>query len=203
MRKKADSWFVARVILPLLLSLAGCGTRGDTAISSSDSTVAQQVLGCGADSAAIIAGPGLGALQIGAMVSEVKDACSVVRDTVVMGIEGMPSRELTVRLREAQPVVAEIVDDSVWRIRIRAAPPFTSDSIGVGSTVAELASRGSPEILLGEGKAYLTLDSHCGVSFGLNDAPLGKLASARTQARMRAVLPTAAKVDEILITGCR
>jgi hypothetical protein len=123
----------------------------------------------------------------------------VTRDTTALGAEGMPARKITVRFA-GDSVVAEIVNDRVWRIELTSSAFATTDSLRVGSPVSRMLQLRNPRGLTGEGQLFLVTSDHCGLSFRLSN-PDGS--AVRDWARpVLSKLPPGTVVSEILIVGC-
>ena len=117
----------------------------------------------------------------------------VLQDTTLArGVEGQPERRMTVLVASTN-TVATIVDDKVWRIEIGSRRFITRDSLGVGSTVADLRSPNA-RLALGEG-AYVLRSDHCGLSFRLS-AGVGAFGGDLAN------VPDSTKVRTVLVTGC-
>jgi len=158
----------------------------------------RQTFACGEE---IVSDEGIGALRIGATVNSVRQKCDVVRDTTVMGAEGMPARKLTVAFSR-DTVEAEIVDDRVWRIGVRSPRLRTADSPGVGTKKARLLQLRSPRLMTGEGQLFVASPAHCGMSFRLANVGPDALRGNLDRIGL-ARLPESTVVSEVLIFGCR
>jgi hypothetical protein len=166
---------------------------GDTA-STARSATSPTTTTCGVDERTVLTGDGIGDLRVGAPVEGVMRSCRVVRDTVVQGAEGMPERRLVVDL--ARDSVTVVVDSNhVWRVHVRSPAYRTADSLGVGTPAMALRRPGA-KVLAGEGAHFVTLPSHCGLSFRLRDVEFGRV-------RIPAEIPDGATVGEVLVVGCR
>ena len=143
-----------------------------------------------------ISGRGVGCLSIGVPVDQLPAPCLVLDDRTAPGDEGMPERRIVVSLG-ADTVAATVVADSVWRIEVDASRLRTSDGIGVGSGVRELLERPGSRMIGGEGRLYVTLSGHCGMSF---QVPIDGLSQIPEEAA-RQVTP-ASRVSRVLLFGC-
>lgn len=152
--------------------------------------------GAGHEEAVLITTSSVGCLELDATVTAVQRECRVVADTTIH-LEGMPQRALRVDVG-AGTVLAEIVDDRVWRITVRTPGPVTGDSVGVGTPVPHLADYPDVRVVSGEGRYFLMTPVHCGLSFGIEGVPFGEGPS--TPAELRA-LPDRVRVERILVTG--
>lgn len=187
-----------------LIALAGCSESADRAPDQSpdDSpaapanpeSTAAEAPSCGAPTGATLTADGIGRLRVGASVSEVREACGVVSDETNPGSEGMAERRLAVTIGGAT-VEAVVVDDRIWRVHVETEDFRTADDLGVGSTVADLRNKGDARVLAGEGSMFMTLASHCGLSFRLGGVPFGP-------ERPAAELPAGGRVVEVLAMGC-
>jgi hypothetical protein len=201
--------------LVLVLALIGCESNEarqpapppappDTADATSQSSLpapsnsGRQTFACGEE---VVSDEGIGALRIGATVNSVRQKCNVVRDTTVMGAEGMQARKLGVAFSR-DTVEAEIVDDRVWRITVRSPRLRTADSLGVGTTKARLLQLKSPRLMTGEGQLFVASPAHCGMSFRLANVGRDALRGNRDRIGL-ARLPESTVVAEVLIFACR
>ena len=113
----------------------------------------------------------------------------------------MPVRTLLVALG-GDSAVAEIVADTVWRLRL-ASPRFrTPAGFAVGVPARELAAADGARVLVGEGEVYVTVAGECGVSYRLGGVDFGVVAAARSPEEAPANLPDSARVDRILVFHC-
>lgn len=203
-------------VLTLALATAACGGGETEAPVDADSLAAghtdtlapagsppagpvTDATGCLPDTATL-SGDGVGALRVGRPVSEVREACEVVRDTTVPGPEGQPSRRLHV-LARGDTMTVEVVDDAVWRVTVTGEAVRTDDGLGVGTPVRELASADGAQAHAGEGGAYVLLPTRCGMSFRF--APTGAAPSGGEWTRDALFrLPGDPEVTAVLLTGC-
>jgi len=171
-------------------------------VVSDDSGGSQGVLAGERDSCGdgIITDEGIGELRIGASIESIRQKCSVVRDTTVMGPEGMPARKLAV-LFSRDTVEAEIVDGRVWRLAVLTPRLRTADSLGVGTTIGRLLQLKSPHGMTGEGAFFVASPAHCGKSFRLAIAEAGPAPGDLDRAGL-ARLPRSTAVNQVLIFGC-
>jgi hypothetical protein len=192
---------LAQILAGALLAacLQACDRGGsrpsdDTSLPrAGGATTAAAAPTCAVDARTALTGEGIGALRVGATVGEVGRACRILRDTTALGVEGMPERTILVDLGR-DSVLAVIVADRVWRVHVRSRRFRTADSLGVG-TPANALRRPAAQVLAGEGAVFVRLPSHCGLSFRLRGATLGRV-STPTQ------IPDSAVVDEVLAFGC-
>lgn len=148
----------------------------------------------------IFTGNGIGLLRIGLPVDSVSRVCNVTRDTVVRGVEGMMSRVLSVAIG-SDTVLAEIHQDSVWRILVRSQGLYTTDSLSVGSSIGMLTALPELNPMVGEGYLYVATPAHCGMSFRLSEPPSSLPSGEWTNADLRALSPIV-HVTRILLFGC-
>ena len=189
--------------LMFFLAIVGCETKKQPAskIVSYDSPTGsgeiEPTISCGEE---IVRDEGIGKLRIGAPVDSVVPSCPLLRDTTMIGAEGMPARKLYV-LFFPDTVEAEVVDDHVWRISV-VSPHFrTVDSLGVGTPLSRLLQLKNPRGMSGEGKFFVASPAHCGMSFRLANAGPGALRGDLNRAGLTR-LPKSAVVSEILVFGC-
>jgi hypothetical protein len=166
---------------------------GDTSPARAGATTAASVATCDLDSQTALSGQGIGDLRVGAPVETVARSCRILRDTIAAGAEGLQERRIVVAL--ARDSVTAVVDSNrVWRLHVRSPAFRTADSLGVGMPAAALRRSGA-RVLSGEGKVFVTLPSHCGLSFRLRGVEAGRVSSV-------AQIPANADVDEVLAFGC-
>lgn len=149
----------------------------------------------------VLTDEGIGELRIGATVESVRQKCNVVRDTTVMGAEGMPARKLFVALSR-DTVEAEIVNGQVWRIAVDSPRLRTADGLGVGTSIKRLRQLKNPRLMTGEGQLFVASLEHCGMSFQLANVGPDALRGNTGRAGL-ARLPDTAVVSAVLIFGCR
>ena len=173
-------------LVALLSTVSACETRKEQADASS----------CGGE---ILTDEGVGKIRIGESVESVQRDCTVVRDTIELGAEGMTTRIVSVMFRR-DTVEAEIVDDKVWRVAIDSPHFSTADSLHVGTSLARLLRLRRPQGMTGEGALFVMSPDHCGLSFRLSDngSPVLRDPSPAELSR----LPAATRVSNILIVGC-
>lgn len=175
------------------LVLVGCsaGGKGEEGLGARTSPL------CAGAVDDVVRGSGVGGLEIGLLAAQVRDTCPVVGDTT-LHLEGELQPGLIVELG-GSPVIAEIVADRVWRIRIYTPGLQTLDSIGVGTPAREVATVPAARLLSGEGSYFVIAPEHCGLSFEIEGLPdvsrsweLAELADQSDSVR----------VGTILISGC-
>lgn len=159
------------------------GAASDTGINACAIT--------GADS---ITGTGIGELQIGMRIDDLKRRCRVLADTSVLAAEGMLERQARVDVG-IDTLMAVLADDLVARIHLRTPRVLTGDSLGVGIAATEFGRYANARVITGEGRMFVTIPRRCGLSFRLTGP-------ARTGDPTLAELPAGTKVDEVLVVGC-
>lgn len=147
-----------------------------------------------------ITADGVGPIRIGANVDSVKKICRVKRDTTQLGGEGMMERRVSISIPPGE-LDAEIVDGRVWRLDIRSPGFRTTDSLGVGSSLAELLRHKDPRPAAGEGIVVVMLGDHCGMSFVLAGGFKSGVFRKWTGDEL-AKLPASTKVERVLVFGC-
>jgi hypothetical protein len=105
-------------------------------------------------------------LRIGASVVDIKQRCQVLTDTSQPDDEGSPERVLLVKIGN-DTLTAVIYDKRVYRVEVYSPNLRSADSLGVGSALATLLRTGGARVLGGEGRYYVVLPNHCGLSFQL------------------------------------
>jgi len=200
--------------LVLIFALIGCESRSSSTVDSSSQSAAssspvassnppastggsQTGASCGDE---VITEEGIGDLRIGATIESIRQKCSVVRDTTVMGPEGMPARKLAVMFSR-DTVEAEIVDGRVWRLAVLSPRLRTADSLGVGTSIGRLLQLKNPHGMTGEGQFFVASPTHCGMSFRLAIAEAGPAPGDLDRAGL-ASLPRSTSVNEVLVFGC-
>lgn len=196
------------------LSMSACADvrTGEEDLSASDTTTAtapSDALGgaptgptadCGVSPTTVLTGAGIAGLRIGRQRSDLAEECSVVSDTTEVRAEGHPARIVRVDLVR-DTVEAEIVDDAVWRLAVRSPAFRTSDSLGVGTTLSRLMKFDGARPLSGEGRLFVQVPEHCGLSFELSE-PASSLPPGNRDEDALASLPQDTRVVEVLAFGC-
>jgi hypothetical protein len=169
-------------------------SRAETTAATSGATPAATAAAtCGVDVTTVLTGDGIGDLRIGAPVDAVARMCRILRDTTAAGAEGLQERTIVVDLGR-DSVTAVVTAGRVWRVHVGSPAFRTADSLGVGTPASALRRAGA-RVLTGEGKLFVALSSHCGLSFRLRGVEFGRVTSV-------AQLPPSAVVDEVLAIGC-
>jgi hypothetical protein len=188
--------------IALAFVLIGCEAKKDLPPASPSSSpsapsVSPSMSSCGGE---IVGEEGIGQLRIGTNVESLRQKCNVIRDTTVMGAEGMPARKFVVAFSQ-DTVEAEIVDGRVWRIAISSPGLRTADSIGVATKIGRLRQLKEPHGMTGEGQFFVASPQHCGMSFRLSGGGL-RAQRGDLDSTGLAHLPASAAVSEVLVFGC-
>jgi len=147
----------------------------------------------------VMDGNGIGAVRIGMEVDSLKAHCVVTRDSVEQVNEGQSERILVVAFGSDSATV-EVDSTRVWRVEVRRPGLRTSDSLGVGTSLARLlALPGGVQGITGEGGLFLLAEARCGLSFQLS-APAN--ATGDWQRPRLHSLPEGTHVTRVLVVGC-
>ena len=133
-----------------------------TAIASTGSKQPQDYR-CGITNAPVLTSLGTGNLQVGRTVAVVKETCHVIRDEDELSDRGR-ERILTVMIGD-DPVRVTVGNGLVSRISLRSPRFETRDGLHIGTTLSRLTARGGVHLIEGEDGLYVSLASHCGLSF--------------------------------------
>lgn len=158
------------------------------------------VLRCGLKPATRLTDTGIGDLQIGRTVVEVKQKCLVIRDAVQPGYEGNPEQILTV-VMGPDLIRAAIANGQVSRISVTQPRFATADGLRVGTPLSRILGTKGVDMAEGEDGLYLYLPEHCGLNF---------LFSIQSRAKPGRPWPVprlsqqhgGARVGRILVTRC-
>ncbi len=190
-------------ILPLTLRARSFGTLGIVALLScaggdrgamTDTAV---LLPCGLATSGNLTTSGVGDLRIGLPAGDVGSRCTVASDTMESGPEGQERRVMRVRAGVAT-VLAEVVHDSVWRLTVSDSTIRTREGLGVGSSLGDLLEAGASWVGQGEGRTFVGVAQHCGLSFRLR--PGEELSRAGNVNALREA-PPETLVDQVLVLG--
>lgn len=118
---------------------------------------------CGITGAPVLTSLGIGNLQVGRTIDVVKRTCRVIRDNAEMS-EGSPERVLTVMI-DNDRIRVTVLNGLVWRLEVTSPRFQTRDGLHIGTSLSRLVARGGVRLLEGEDGLYVTLASHCGLSF--------------------------------------
>ena len=172
----------------------------DTASTIASTTSKQpQDYRCGIRNSAVLTSLGVGNLQIGRTIAVVKQTCRVIRDEDEMSSGGR-ERIVTVMIGD-DPVRVTVGDGLVSRIALRSPRFETRDGLHIGTTLSRLTARGGVHLLEGEDGLYVTLASHCGLSFRFSIPSRETPGKAWTVAHV-VQRHGAAVADRILVTRC-
>jgi hypothetical protein len=142
---------------------------------------------------------GIGNLQVGRTIDVVKRTCRVVRDNPEMD-EGGPERVLTV-LIDSDRIRVTVHGGLVYRLDVTSSRFVTRDGLRVGTSLSRLAARGGVRLQEGQDGLYVTLASHCGLSFHFAIPSRERPGKAWTVAHVVQRYGSAA-ADKILVTRC-
>lgn len=195
---------IARLAAAMAAALAaGCG-GAPAADSPADSPAAQPPAastGSAASACATgpLAGDGIGTLRLGMTTEALHASCTVLRDSTILGPEGMPARVATV-VTNGDTLLAEIDSGRVWRIGVVTPGLRTADSLGVGTPARRLADLPGARGITGEGQLFVVADQPCGLSFQVKQPGPAAITSSTPQ-QLRA-LPDSITVTRVLVVGC-
>ncbi|HEU4827570.1 MAG TPA: hypothetical protein VFT04_00100 [Gemmatimonadales bacterium] len=147
----------------------------------------------------VVEGDGIGCLRIGASLAGLPAECRILTDRTIPGPEGMPERRVEI-LVGSDTVPVTVVGDSLWRAELTAPGLRTADGLAVGSSASELLARPGSRVIGGEGRLFVTLADHCGMSFELGGVPREVLGLPPEAAAER--IPPGTRVSRILVFGC-
>ena len=195
----------------MVVAIAAC-SRSDDSIRRSDSTVAPPVSvdtshdtaaiipDCGITGTPTIENDGIGQLEVGRKVDDVRSLCDVTSDAEEMGTEGMKERVLTVSVG-GTPVKALVDRNRVMRIEVTSPRIRTRDSLGVDTPLHTLADMRGARFVPGEDGVYGFVADHCGLSFRFAipmRPPTGRDWTADAAKREHGGV----SVNRVLITSC-
>jgi hypothetical protein len=173
-------------------ALFACAGGGRDALTD---TVA--LLPCGLATSGHLTTAGVGALRIGLVAGEVASRCTVASDTIEPGPEGQERRVMRVRAGRSI-VMAEIVADSVWRLTVSDSTIRTREGLGVGTSLGDLLEAGASWVGQGEGRTFVGVAQHCGLSFRLRS---GEALSRAGNVNALREAPAETLVDQVLVLG--
>jgi hypothetical protein len=142
---------------------------------------------------------GIGNLQVGRTIDVVKRTCRVVRDNPEMDEAG-PERVLTV-LIDSDRIRVTVHNGLVWRLELLSSRFVTRDGLRIGTSLSRLAARGGVRLQEGQDGLYVTLASHCGLSFRFTIPSRERPGKAWTVAHVVQRYGSAA-ADKIIVTRC-
>jgi hypothetical protein len=193
--------------LILLATLPTCRAESSGQIASDSARPAALALAatpptCGLGRNAILTGNGIGDLQVGALVTSIRQHCRVLADSGVEDDEGNPVQVLLVQLGP-DTVSVTPAGGRVWRIEVETPRFRTADSLGVGSLVGAFRRFGDLKAVIGDGPYFLVTSSHCGMSFGLPpDAVTDTLDLVDLEGPELSHLADTLAVQSVLLYGC-
>lgn len=193
------------LIVSLLLSSCARGAQTDEARTPTDHKlrVGTQIHGadCGIRDDSRLSEEGIGELLIGRSANDIRRACTVLRDTVEQGAEAIAQRLLAVDAGR-DTLIALVDGEKIWRIEVNGSAFRTIESIGVGTRLHRLLDHDGVKASEGEGLLYVTLPSHCGLSFRISHVPEDdEHRDTWTRSDLER-LSSATVVDQVLIVGC-
>ena len=150
-----------------------------------------------------ITAQGIGAVRMGARISAVSVACET-RDSAITLAEAIPERAHSIDVGGGHVVALSTgsADTSVTRIIVGDTVYATSKGIHVGSTIGALrAAHGPLCAAVGEGNVVAFAADIPGVSFETNVSPAELRGGATVVERDASVIPDAATIHGIWITG--
>ncbi len=148
----------------------------------------------------VVDGGGIGCFRVGDPVSSIGTATPVISDTVVQGMEGMMERQLRATIG-GDTLMVTVSNETIRRLVVTNPRFRTTDSLGVGTELDRLLAVPGATALEGEGRLFVTVPTHCGLSFRLAAIREGR--GGTTDELVRAVLQRNTPVDQVLIIGCR
>jgi hypothetical protein len=163
-------------------------------------------LACGPDGSAVeppllITGDSVAGVSVRSSHAVLARVARIVRDTVEEGIEAIPE-SIAVLVVRGDTLRAVIDSGRVYRLTVTSPRFRTSDSLGVGTSLARLLRLPNAFALTGEGAVWLQAPSHCGIAFHLSDS--GTLAEGPDSVGTRQLqtLPASTVAEEIIVVGC-
>ena len=142
-------------------------------------------------------------MRIGARISAVANACETRDSAITLG-EGQVERSHAIHIGGGivTAVSTGSADTSVVRIIVRDTVPRTAKGIHVGSTVGALrAAHGAICAAVGEGNVVAFAADVPGVSFETSVSPGDLRGGAAAIERDAAVIPDAATIAAVWVTG--
>jgi hypothetical protein len=118
----------------------------------------------------LISSRGIGCVTLGLVPGEVSQRCRVVRDTAELNPDMVEEMRRFVLVIGADTVRAEFASDAVTSVLTYSSAFRTKDSLGVGSTLAQLRSHGSVIGGVSEAFSWVRLASECTINFGLDES---------------------------------
>lgn len=146
---------------------------------------------------------GIGPVRIGAKISAVSTACETRDSAITLG-EGMTERAHSIDVGGGHLIALSTgsADTSITRIIVRDSAFATAKGIHIGSTVGALrAAHGKLCAAVGEGNVVAFAPDVPGVSFETSVRPAELRGGAAAVSRDAGVIPDAATISGIWITG--
>lgn len=164
--------------------------------TTSDQSRQGDVPSCLNSSGPQLTGESAGLVRIGATESSVRAECNVVADTALT-LEGQAQPAILVEVG-TDTVLAEIVRDRVWRIRVTSPGLRTADSVGVGTPARRLLAAPGANVVWGEGNHVIVSPEYPGLSFLLTGLP-PRARPWRTEEV--AEMPDSVRVGGVMVLG--
>ena len=190
---------VLRLGLVTCLYALGCarGTPAERVEEGAEADAVPAQVRCADQQGAVITGAGVGPIRIRMRVNELPVSCPIVGDTSLW-LEGDLQPAVLIDV-DGDTILAEVVDDRVWRITVSDKDLKTADGISVGTPVARLAVYPDAVISSGEGSFFVIAEaSHCGLSFAV---PQLRHRPERWRRDDLMELPDTVRVGFILVIG--
>ena len=146
---------------------------------------------------------GIGPVLIGARVSAVAVACETRDSAITLG-EGMAERSHAISVGGGTVIALSTgtPDTSITRVIVRDSVLRTAKGIHVGSTIGELrAAHGPVCASTGEGNVVAFAADAPGISFETSVAPNDLRGGAKAVEKDASVIPDAATIDAMWVTG--
>jgi len=146
---------------------------------------------------------GIGPVRIGAKISAVSTACETRDSAITLG-EGMTERAHSIDVGGGHVIALSTgsADTTITRIVVRDSVFTTAKGIHIGSTIGALrAAHGRICAAVGEGNIVAFAPDIPGVSFETDVRPAELRGGSAAVERDAAVLPDAATISGIWITG--
>jgi hypothetical protein len=150
-----------------------------------------------------ITAQGIGPVRIGARISAVSTACETRDSAITLG-EGMTERAHSIEVGGGHVIALSTgsADTSITRIVVRDSVFATAKGIHIGSTVGALrAAHGMVCAAVGEGNVVAFAPDIPGVSFETSVRPAELRGGSAAVERDASVIPDAATISGIWITG--
>lgn len=119
---------------------------------------------CGVSVSTKLTDQGVGDLQIGRSVAEVKRLCNVTSDSQRLSPEGQNQRIVAVEMGN-EILLAQVADDRISEIEVPTSRFTTADSLGVDTPLRRIAHMRGAQFAPAEEGVYGFVGAHCGLSF--------------------------------------